>query len=548
MISKLKLLNQLFWTVKYLRFEQIFFRFKYFLIPVKVAKLNFQLTKTIAKWHWQQHESSPICFLPGREVRFINETASLDQLSGWNDRRYSKLWLYNLHYFDDLNARDSARRFEIQYQLVTRWIEQNPAPEGNGWEPYPLSLRLVNWVKWCSRHSLSDKSLVASIGQQVDVLYQRLEYNILGNHLFANAKALVFVGCYLGAQFGQKYLDKGLQILRVELQEQFLADGAHFELSPMYQATMLWDVLDLINLAKTSSNPSLLELSSALESTFEKGIGWYDVMLHPDQQVAFFNDSAMELSPTKSELLEYASKIGLNVSLRKAKPLQTLRPSGYSRVNMPRHVAFFDHASVGPDYLPGHAHADTLSLEWTVLGKRILVNSGTSVYGNGEERLRQRKTAAHNTVQIDGRDSSEVWSGFKVARRAKVHDFQSNQVNGGVVLSASHNGYARMFNKLMHHRQINCSESELWVVDKITGKHKHAVATWHLHPSIAVTQLSKQQSVLTDTSGLKIVFSTDGELQVQPSSWHPKFGVSVASTKLVVDINSGCLNCRFLIS
>jgi uncharacterized heparinase superfamily protein len=65
-------------------------------------------------------------------------------------------------------------------------------------------------------------------------------------------------------------------------------------------------------------------------------------------------------------------------------------------------VALLDVAPIGPDYLPGHAPADTLSFELSVFGQRLLVNSGTSCYGASLERLRQRATAAHNTVVVDG--------------------------------------------------------------------------------------------------------------------------------------------------
>ena len=63
-------------------------------------------------------------------------------------------------------------------------------------------------------------------------------------------------------------------------------------------------------------------------------------------------------------------------------------------------------------------HADNLSFEWSLGEQRVLVNSGTSLYGVSSERHRQRKTKSHNTVEIDGFDSSEIWSGFRVARRA----------------------------------------------------------------------------------------------------------------------------------
>ena len=77
-----------------------------------------------------------------------------------------------------------------------------------------------------------------------------------------------------------------------------------------------------------------------------------------------------------------------------------------------------DVASIGPDYLPGHGHADTLSFEMSLFGKRTLVNRGISQYGI-EVRQVERGTAAHNTVVINNENSSEVWSGFRVARRAR---------------------------------------------------------------------------------------------------------------------------------
>ena len=43
-------------------------------------------------------------------------------------------------------------------------------------------------------------------------------------------------------------------------------------------------------------------------------------------------------------------------------------------------VAIFDAAEIGPAYLPGHGHADTLSLEVSIDGQRLVTNSGTSTY------------------------------------------------------------------------------------------------------------------------------------------------------------------------
>lgn len=57
-----------------------------------------------------------------------------------------KLWRYNLHYFDYLL--DSDRCSKAKARLISDWIDRNPIGIGDGWEPYTLSLRIVNWIKF----------------------------------------------------------------------------------------------------------------------------------------------------------------------------------------------------------------------------------------------------------------------------------------------------------------------------------------------------------------------------------------------------------------
>ena len=82
---------------------------------------------------------------------------------------------------------------------------------------------------------------------QVRFLRKRLEIHLLGNHLFANAKALVFAGLYFTGNEADEWLGKGLAILEREVPEQVLRDGGHFERSPMHHGIILEDLLDLLN-------------------------------------------------------------------------------------------------------------------------------------------------------------------------------------------------------------------------------------------------------------------------------------------------------------
>ena len=80
----------------------------------------------------------------------------------------------------------------------------------------------------------------------------------------------------------------------------------------------------------------------------------------------------------------------------------------------------------------------------SLFGKRVFVNCGTSQYGTGVMRQKERGTAMHNTVVINNLNSSEVWSGFRVARRAKPVDFISKNNKKFITVKCAHDGYKRL--------------------------------------------------------------------------------------------------------
>ena len=404
MIRKAKLL---FHTVKYLKFSQIWNRVKRkFSTPCINTSSAPELSKPRGKFQavalYQQK------MLNSNTFRFLNETNSVKESESWNDDNLDKLWLYNLHYFDDLNAINSDKRKEWHDSLIHKWIKENtPGCGGNGWEPYPSSLRIVNWIKWSLLGADIKQDWHDSLAVQVRYLSQNLEYHILGNHLFANAKALIYAGLYFQGIEAEKWYKTGIKIFNKELQEQVLPDGGNFELSPMYHAIFLEDLLDIFNIHQAFSKQFPYDIANKITSMFD----WLRAMCHPDGEVSFFNDSVIGIAPNLTELEKYAKRLKIALS-KKIDEFTHLCDSGYIRVQKDNLVALLDVAHVGPSYIPGHAHADTLSFELSLFGQRVLVNSGTSCYGVGVERLRQRGTTAHNTVVINGDNSSEVWSGL----------------------------------------------------------------------------------------------------------------------------------------
>jgi uncharacterized heparinase superfamily protein len=502
---------------------------------------------------WVAPVARPVSMLGPQTFRFLDETRPAQGPGAWNDPAGEKLWLYNLHYFDDLNGVDAPARVDWHRELLIRWVAENPPGTGNGWEPYPTSLRIVNWIKWALAGNTLPPECVQSLAVQARWLRRRLEHHLLGNHLFANAKALVFAGSFFPGEEAKGWRERGRRLLSRELSEQILADGGHLERSPMYHAILLEDVLDLVNLA--GAYPETVELGplSFYWDSARGMAGWLEAMCHPDGEIGFFNDAAMSIAPTLAQLTDYAGRLGLRSEVRRQDltgaggvglytfgtygNLTWLRDSGYVRLSMGPTVALLDVAPVGPDYLPGHAHADTLSFELSLFGLRVIVNGGTSRYGAGPERLAERGTAAHSTVQIDGADSSEVWGGFRVARRARPLDVHAEQTEEGFFASASHDGYRRLPGRPTHRRTWELSPEGLVVTDMIDGEFGGAIARFHLHPDVQA-EGDKVQGRLRLRDGQQVRWRvTGGEARLVPERWHPEFGLSVPACCLEIRIS-----------
>lgn len=468
------------------------------------------------------------------EVRFLNETRSLDA-GGWEDSGATKLWLYNLHYFDDLNAAGADARRGWHQSLISRWLAEVTPGRGTGWEPYPTSLRIVNWIKFARGGEPLPIGTVHSLAVQTRWLDRRLEHHLLGNHLFANAKALVFAGCFFEGGEAQAWLRRGLDILAREIPEQILPDGGQFELSTMYHALAVEDLLDLVNILRSAGQrvpASWLDRISAMRS-------WLAAMRHPDGEIAFFNDAAIGISPSPDELEAYAERLALMPLRLVRRPAILLADSGYIRLEAGPALALLDVARVGPDYLPGHAHADSLSFELSIGARRVIVNSGTSVYGANPERHRQRGTGAHNTVVIDGADSSEVWSGFRVARRARPKGLEILE-GESVTVSCAHDGYRRAPGSPEHRRSWTFNARALSVEDRVTGPHGRAEALFHFHPDFELSVTDDGRGTAHAPDGSSLGWSIPrGRARIETSTWHPEFGRTEPSQRLAVELMNG---------
>lgn len=470
--------------------------------------------------------------------RFIGHEGTLPARGGWDDPAAEKLWRYNLHYFADLTAAGWAGRRDWHEALLARWRDENPVGAGTAWEPYPTSLRIVNWIKRETAAPLLDDAALASLATQARSLAARLEWHLLGNHLFANAKALVFVGAFFEGAEAERWLRTGLTIVRRELAEQVLADGGNFELSPMYHAIFAEDLLDLLNVARRWPETIPPDLVDLLGETARRMLDWARAMTFPDGDIALFNDAAIGIAPTTAQLEAYAGRLGFAPEKRVSAPVRHLADSGYVRAEAGKAVLIADVARVGPDYLPGHAHADTLSFELALGDRRVVVNGGTSRYGVGARRSFERSTAAHSTVEVDGRDSSEMWGGFRVGSRAYPFDVVVGEEDGAVTLAASHDGYTRLPGRPVHRRSWRLRDGRLHVEDQVSGG-APAVARFILAPEVAVEADGDDGWRLGIGDWTVRVAVKEGAARIAPAAYAPHFGEPFSTHALEVSLTDG---------
>ena len=353
-----------FHTLKYLKFSQLYHRV---LKKLKHPKPNYiQATRAPLKGKWFTQTLNSKKFLSDTDVCFLNHKGAVKDAADWNNSVQEKLWLYNLHYFDDLSSEHSDSQQRLQKAWIEKWILENP-PEigGNGWESYTLSLRVVNWTKAFLSGLETNDEMLFSLAQQADFLSQDLEKHLLGNHYFVNLKALIFAGCYFEGPEADRWLTIALEDFEKELKEQVLADGGSFELSPMYHAIMLTDLLDLVNLFKAYPGRVPSGTIKLVEDLAVKMFIWLDKMSLGDDKISFFNDSAFGIAPSNETLKSYASSLGINIPKLELSEehiaVYDLKQTGYVSVKTSSMNLIADIAEVGPSYIPGHAHADTLS-------------------------------------------------------------------------------------------------------------------------------------------------------------------------------------------
>ena len=430
--------------------------------------------------------TKPDC-LDGDTFTFLNIASGFKE---WNMDDHGALWAYNLNYMDWLEQEG------ISADECLRWIDRfiDELPDNRvGQDPYPIALRVINWAKFFSKHpECKNKKRLDSMYAQTLLLERKLEYHLLGNHLLEDAYALFIAALFFA---DDRLFRKAEKLLLGQLKEQILPDGAHYEQSAMYHCIMLDRLLDCINFVVSrgkevgddSQNKTLVPHLSPLTPFAQQMLGHLAAIIYKDGSIPLFNDAALGIAPTPAALFDYASRLGITWT---AIPL---RECGYRRLTEGGIEATVDVGNIMADYQPGHSHADTFSYELRMDGQPIAVDTSTSTYNKNERRQYERGTSAHNTVTLNSKssnskylDSSQVWGGFRIGRRARVTVLKDETSE----VVARHNGFGR---NAIHERRFLLKDGVFRVEDRVAG---HAVSWLHLRPGLHAEIVSEEEGLV----------------------------------------------------
>jgi uncharacterized heparinase superfamily protein len=459
---------------------------------------------------------------------FLNQTVHFETNVDWRNGHLSQLWRYHLHYFDytrDLVIWAATGQRLVAYETFRRladsWISSNQSLEGDGWHPYTISLRVVNWLHAVSAFSSEldgdhpfRERLISSLYGQAQILYGDLELDVRGNHLIENLRALLFVGAAFEGDEPKRWTQRASALLARELTEQVLPDGGHFERNPGYHLVVLKDFLEVGLWSQLNGQGP----SHGLDDTVRRMLDYTVAILPSDGFMPLLKDTAWDAAPTAEELLaagalylaqpayKRCSHLGLYPFLlfgldgSKRFDRWALNETACDSVALPQSGYFvmrdddnaeymiLDIGKPCPDYLPAHAHADLLSYELLKDGQRLVVDSGVYEYTAGSWRDYFRSTRAHNTVEVACEDQSEMWSSFRVARRARPGTVTWEPKDDYILAQGSHDGYRRLAEPVTHRRTVVWKKNRFWmIVDELLGAGQTSADNHvHFHPNLSL--------------------------------------------------------------
>ncbi|MEJ2442321.1 MAG: alginate lyase family protein [Exilibacterium sp.] len=449
-------------------------------------------------------------------------------------------------------------------EQLESWMEGNPFGKGMNWRsPLELGVRLINWV-WAIDLSLDSGLFSGAFGSRLiqyvyrhcwDVSRKLSKGSSANNHLVGEAAGLYVAATYFDCfQQSQQWAAVAKDILEAEIYSQSYDDGCTREQALGYQFFVLqfylvtgllgkrkgddfspayWKRIELMmlfvaRLAEGGDNLPMfgdrddgyvLDLGEAVDDTNA---------LCALGAALFKRDEFYRLVQAGSETAYWLLGNGSESAAPPgaARPLQSCQfgDSGYFLLQYgtleqgDKASVLFDCAELGYQSIAAHGHADALSFTLRLNNIDCLVDTGTYDYfSHPQWRNYFRKTRAHNTCEVDDMDQSEMQGPFMWGDKAHARCLDWSPGNSGGTIVASHDGYTRLSDPVVHSRRLDLQgdRKKLVIKDQLEAKERHNVALYfHFSDSCKLVEVKDNVCVL-DLAGSAITLTLDQRMRVE---------------------------------
>jgi hypothetical protein len=460
------------------------------------------------------------------------------------------------------------------------WRRANPYPMGINWaSTLEIAFRCLSWI-WIDQLTRDTVDLPNSfrtklregIGECAVYTERYLStYFAPNTHLLGEMLALFFVGVlYPGFEKAQFWRDLGWSGLQQESARQVREDGFHFEQSVYYHVYALDMFLHARILADRNGilipKPYDETLRLMAEGLATIGAGGKAPRFGDDDGGRLFDgrrnrtEHMADPLPTaailygrgdwktaagnlREETMWLLGVDGMHVFDQLPASPNVLRScafptSGYYTIASNNGVAIID---AGPHGWGngGHGHADALSVQLIAAGRDWLTDPGTGSYPREKpERDLFRGTAAHNTLEVDGRSQADPVRAFAWGSHPVTHVRRWHTSSRIVIFHGSHDGYARLNPPVTHERWVIGWPDDLWMVaDRATGAGVHRLdLRWHIAPECVVSSgsLANVWHLAAGQESLQIIAPVDKQWRVarENGPWSPSYGAVISAPVL----------------
>lgn len=483
----------------------------------------------------QRYRKLSAAFVDG-QITFLNRTRSVSdptKVTPDDDRitDLPRLWYLKLAAFEPLlwgifgyETPDAVQEFTSQVNTwISNCVDGNPIGSQQGylrgfWTPYAVSVRIVVLSRYGAWQGSLSESQRRFLYKNLRFLEANVERDVGGNHVVENGAALVIGGTIL-PEAGERFVQRGLAVLKETAESQFLADGYHFERSPMYHLAVTERLLTSLSVLEAAGK----DVPGWLHETATDACRFMEYLRPPDSKIPLLNDSVFNQTHSLQTLLAYARLNGIDIETTGiSETADSLATSDLEWITAGETTLLFDGGDSGPPHLMGHTHNDPCTVLLWRGPNRMVTDTGVFDYQPGERRTAARSVGSHNTVQVD--DAEPVDYGGRFRMSGSISTSTTTAATDDVVaVSAAYRAGER--SSYRHRRSIYAGDCWILVWDDVSADTTPYISRLHAHPEVTVRTTSAVRLSHEDGPQLRIEPVGVDDMWTDDGAYYPEFGV-----------------------